>query len=109
MKNSIKILSVLFMATVLIASCSKDNDPVDDDLFVGTYKGTVTYTDPGSSTNITTKAGRVTLVTVGDTYNFDSSDGIPGPEGIQMEKDESVFISSDGAIRIDEGPLCIGY
>ncbi|HLT50419.1 MAG TPA: hypothetical protein VKZ93_00605 [Arenibacter sp.] len=109
MKNSIKILSVLFMATVLIASCSKDNDPVDDDLFVGTYKGTVTYTDPGSSTNITTNEGRVTLVKVGDTYNFDFSDGIPGLKGIKMEKDQSVLISSDGAIKIDEGTLIIGY
>lgn len=109
MKNSIKILSVLFMATVLIASCSKDNDPVDDDLFVGTYRGSVTYTEPESNTNITTNEGRVTLVKVGDTYNFDFSDGIPSLKGIKMEKDQSVLISSDGAIKIDEGTLIIGY
>src|SRR5690554_2700383 len=109
MKKIREILSVLFMATVLITSCSKDNDPVDDDLFVGTYRGSVTYTEPESNTNITTNEGRVTLVKVGDNYNFDFSDGIPSLKGIKMEKDQSVLISSDGAIKIDEGTLIIGY
>ena len=109
MKKTREILSVLFMATVLITSCSKDNDPVDDDLFVGTYRGSVTYTEPESNTNITTNEGRVTLVKVGDNYNFDFSDGIPSLKGIKMEKDQSVLISSDGAIKIDEGTLIIGY
>lgn len=109
MKKSIKILSVLFLATVLVASCSDDNDPVDDDLFVGTYKGAVSYVEASSNTNITTDEGRVTLVKVGDTYNFDFSDGIPSLKGIKMEKNQSVLISSDGAIKIDAGTLIIGY
>lgn len=109
MKKSIKILSLLFITTLLIASCSKDNDPVDDNLFVGTYKGSVGYLETESNTNISTSDGRVTLVKVGDTYNFDFSDGIPSLKGIKMEKDQSILISTDGAIKIDEGTLIIGY
>ena len=109
MKKSIKILSVLFLATTLLASCSDDNDPVDDDIFVGTYKGTVSYVETSSNTNITTDEGRVTLVKVGDTYNFDFSDGIPSLKGIKMEKDQSILISSDGALKIDAGNLVIAF
>lgn len=109
MKKSIKILSVLFLTTVLLASCSKDNDPVNDDLFVGTYKGSVSFIEPDKGTSITTDDGKVTLVKVGDTYNFDFSDGIPSLKGIKMEKDQSVLISSDGALKIDAGNLIIGY
>ena len=109
MKKSMKILSVLFVTIFLIGSCSKENDPVDDDLFVGTYKGTLAYMEPGSNTNITTDQGRVTLVKVGDSYNFDFSDGIPALKGIKMEKNQNVLLSTDGAIKINEGTLLITY
>ncbi|WP_026813717.1 hypothetical protein [Arenibacter certesii] len=109
MKKSFKFLSLLFITTVLIASCSKDNDPTDDNVFVGTYKGSVGYTDSEGDTAISTENGSVTLVKVGNTYNFDFSDGIPSLKGIKMEKNQSVLISLDGAIKIDEGTLIIGY
>lgn len=109
MKNSIKVLSMLFFVMAITASCSKDNDPSDDTLFVGTYKGHVEYSDPDSETTISTDDGRVTLVKVDNSYNFDFSDGIPSLKGIKMDKNQNTLISSDGAISIDEGTLIIAY
>lgn len=109
MKKTIKGLTVFLFSTVLIMSCSKDNDPVDDNLFVGTYKGSVSYSETSGNTEISTDDGRVTLVKVGDTYNFDFSDGIPSLKGIKIDKNENILISSDGGIRIDEGNLIIAY
>lgn len=109
MKKTGKIVSMLWLATILVVSCSKDNDPVDDDVFVGTYRGSVIYSDSDSNTDISTDDGRVTLVKVGDSYNFDFSDGIPSLNGIKIDKNENIFISSDGGITIDEGKLIIAY
>ncbi len=109
MRNSVKALGLCILAAVFIVSCSKDNDPVDDNLFVGTYNGSISYSQADSNTNIATDNGRVTLVKVGNSYNFDFSDGIPSLTGIQMEKNENIFVSSDGLITIDEGNLIIAY
>ena len=104
-----KFFSVVFFVTAILVSCSKDNDPVDDNVFVGTYRGSVSYSDSDSNTNISTDDGRVTLVKVGDNYNFDFSDGIPSLTGIKIDKNENIFVSSDGGITIDEGNLIIAY
>ncbi len=109
MKMFIRSLSILFVLTAVLVSCSKDNDPTDDNLFVGTYNGSVSYTDSGSNTDISTDDGRVTLVKVGDSYNFDFSDGIPSLKGIKMEKNQNTLVDSSGALRIDEGNLIIAY
>lgn len=109
MRKAFRILSSALIIISIFTSCSKDNDPVDDNLFVGTYNGTVSYSNSEDSTEISTDDGRVTLVKVGDSYNFDFSDGIPSLNGIKMEKNENLFISSDGAIKIDEGTLLIAY
>lgn len=50
MKKTIKILGTLFLAVIFVVSCSKENDPTDDNLFVGTYNGSVSYTDADSNT-----------------------------------------------------------
>lgn len=104
-----KFLSVVFFVAAIVVSCSKDNDPVDDNVFVGTYRGSVSYSDSDSNTDISTDDGRITLVKVGDNYNFDFSDGIPSLTGIKIDKNENVYISSDGGITIDEGNLIIAY
>ena len=109
MKKHIKKIAVLFFVTALIVSCSKDNDPADDDLFVGTQKGSISYSETSGNTSISTDDGRVTLVKVGDSYNFDFSDGIPSLKGIKIDKNENILISSDGGIQIDEGNLTIAY
>lgn len=107
MKKFIKTSGILFFIAALIISCSKDNDPTDDNLFVGTYNGSVSYSD--DDTDITTDDGRVTLVKVGDSYNFDFSDGIPSLKNIKMEKNQNILIDNTGTIRIDEGNLIIAY
>ncbi|NNE77983.1 MAG: hypothetical protein HKN31_13035 [Pricia sp.] len=109
MKNSIKFLGTLFFVTALITSCSKDNDPSDDNLFVGTYRGSVSYTETDSATDISTDDGRVTVVKVGDNYRFDFSDGIPSINGLQMEKNQNVLVNSSGTVKIDEGELIIAF
>jgi hypothetical protein len=83
MKSTIKIFGIFFMAA-LATSCSKNDDPVDDNLFVGTYKGSVSYTESNNNTDISTNDGKVTVVKVGNTYNFDFSDGIPSLNGVKM-------------------------
>lgn len=107
MKKSLKIFGMLFFTVALLASCDKDNDPADDNLFVGKYNGTVGYSDPDSNTNISSDDGRVTVVKVGDTYNFDFSDGIPSITGVKMEKNQNTLISTDKAINIDEDSVDI--
>ncbi len=109
MKKCIKNLTALFFISALLVSCSKDNDPSDDNLFVGTYNGSVSYSETSGNTSISTNDGRVTLVKVGDSYNFDFSDGIPSLKGIKIDKNENILISSDGGIKIDEGNLTIAY
>jgi hypothetical protein len=109
MKKSFKYFGVLFLMTALITSCSKDNDPADDNLFVGTYNGSVSYSESESETDISTNDGRVTVVKVGDTYRFDFSDGIPSINGLKMEKNQNVLVNSSGTIKIDEGELIIAF
>ena len=109
MKNSIKFFSVLFMAVSLLVSCDEDNDPSDDNLFVGTYDGSVSYSNSENNTDISTDDGSVTVVKVGDNYRFDFSDGIPTLSGIEIEDNENTLVALDGAITIDEGNLVIAY
>ncbi|WP_339715716.1 hypothetical protein [uncultured Kriegella sp.] len=109
MKKTIKFLSVLMLVCTVVTSCSKDNDPVDDNIFIGTYNGSVSYSEEESNTDIVTDDGRVTLVKVGDSYNFDFSNGIPSLKGIKMDKNQNLLINSDGTVKIDEGTLIIAY
>lgn len=102
MKKSLKIFGMLFFTVALLASCDKNNDPSDDNLFVGKYKGSVSYADPDSNTSISTGDGSVTVVKIGNSYTFDFSDSIPSIKDIKMEKNQNTLVSSDKAIHIDE-------
>lgn len=104
-----KFLGMLIFIVALAASCDNDNDPSDDNLFAGQYQGTVSYSDPESSTSISTESGQVTVVKVGDSYTFKFSDGIPILEDIKMEKNQNTLISTNGAININESTLDIAY
>ena len=42
MKKIAKHMGLLICLTLVAVSCSKDNDPTDDNLFVGTYNGSET-------------------------------------------------------------------
>lgn len=113
MKSTFKILSLLFVAFITFSSCSKDDDPVDNDIFVGTYEGTVSYLE-GVDVIKRNENGNVRVVKVsGDTYNFNFSDDIPSLNGIKMKKGEgSTIIIEDGALgtlSISESSLNMSY
>lgn len=116
MKNLIKILGIfmlLFFAVTTISSCSNDDDPTNNDFFAGTYRGSISYND-GGSTNISTNNGSVfvTKIASGTKYNFAFSDGIPDLNGIEFEQKGDhtlVMIGSNATsyIRIDNNELKI--
>ena len=86
MKNLLKILSIVVLSVFVFASCSRDDDPADNDFFVGTYNGTVSYND--GNTNISSDNGKVTVVKIasGTKYNFAFSNGIPDLNGVEFQK-----------------------
>ena len=47
MKRNLKLFTIisLFIVAISFVSCSKNDDPADNDIFVGTYKGRITYLD----------------------------------------------------------------
>lgn len=101
MKNSMKILGALLIAMFVFAvGCSKDDDPADNDFFVGTYNGTITFSN-GNET-ITDDDGRVTVVKVDDSYTFDFGSNIPNISGVKFQKqDDNTYVSiGDGLTGI---------
>ena len=112
MKKYLKFLSVLLIATFVFISCRKDDAPADNNLFVGTYNGTISYQTAGE--NKSTNNGKVTVVKVGNNFNFVFSDGIPDLKGVQFKNDgdNTVVSIDDNAskfIRITASKLSIAY
>lgn len=115
--NTMKNLKKLFVfvlfafASVALVSCSKDDDPANNDLFVGTYKGSISY--KGGDKDVKADNGTVRVVKVGNNYNFLFSDGIPDLNGVEFKKDANTVISigSDASkyIKITESSLTIAY
>ncbi|QEC53442.1 hypothetical protein EDD80_103196 [Anseongella ginsenosidimutans] len=109
MKNKSKLLGILIMTAVLFAgtACSKDDDPADSDIFIGTYRGSISFTD--GEENISDADGRVTVAKVGNSYNFDFGTGIPNITGVRFEKDDDGTYVSIGegltGITISAGSL----
>lgn len=99
---------------ILSFSCSKDDDPADNDLFVGKYEGSVGFSSDDD--NISSESSSVTVVKVGNNYNFNfNQSGIPSLTGVKFEKDgESGVINIDfeegvQVVRISESKLFILY
>lgn len=93
MKNVFKIFGIVCLA-FLAFSCSKDDDPANNDLFVGTYDGPITYNADGES--ISVDDGAVTVVKTGSNYYFRFSDGIPDLTGVEFEEDgDNVLVNVD--------------
>lgn len=113
MKNLLKICTVLFLAisAFTMASCSKDDDPANNDFFIGRYNGKVSYKS-GDETK-SNDNGSVQVVKVGDKYNFLFSDSIPNITGIEIEKNDNtaVMVGSSGThyIRINASKLEVLY
>lgn len=111
MKSIVKIFRILCLSIFVLSACSKDDDPVNNDLFIGRYTGKVSYTS--DSENKSNDDGYVQVVKVGDKYNFIFSDGIKEITGIQIEKNENtaVMIGSTDThyIKINANKLTILY
>lgn len=106
------------MVTVLmvtfLASCSRDDDPVDNDFFVGTYNGSISYNGNGSSVNTDDGHVTVTKIASGTKYNFAFSNSIPDLNGVVFKQEgDHVLVSVDATatqyIRIDNNTLKILY
>lgn len=96
MKNKFKFLGVLCMALLAISvftvSCSKDDDPADNDFFIGTYNGDISYQGDGQTIN--DEDGKLTVVKVGSSYSFKFGSGIPDINNVKFEKkDDNTYVS----------------
>ena len=116
MKNAFKILGalVLLFTFMSISSCSKDDDPADNDFFAGTYKGSIGYKD--NDNDIATDNGEVfvTKIASGTKYNFRFSNGIPDLNGLEFQKqgDNTLVMVNSTAlvyVRIDNNELKMVY
>src|SRR5690606_38174747 len=112
MKNLMKLFVLTFFATTVLVSCSKDDDPADNDLFVGTYRGSVSYTN--GEERHSNENGNVRVVKTGNNYNFIFSDGIPDLTGVEFRKEDDNTVVSIGTdeskfIRITASSLRIIY
>lgn len=107
MKNTLKILSLFILGMILFTSCSKDDNPADNDFFVGTYKGDISYKN-GDKT-IVDEDGKVTVTKLGDSYNFIFGSGIPDINGVKFEKSgDNTYVSIGNGftgIKINAGNL----
>lgn len=109
MKSMFKFLSLGLIAMIVaFASCSKDDNPADNDLFAGTYKGSVSF---HGSKDISNPNGSVFVTKVGDRYDFKFSDGIDAITNVKMEKGDQGYIGSVngyiGTISINADKLYI--
>jgi len=111
MKNLMKLFALTFLTVTLFSACSKDDDPADNDLFVGTYTGSINYTSGDVSKS--NDEGTVRVVKVGNNYNFIFSDDIPDLKGVKFMKDENSVISvgndESKYIRITASSLTIAF
>ena len=87
MKKIFTVVTLICLSIVALSftSCSKKDDPADNDLFVGTYKGKISYLagkDKKSADN-----GSVTVVKAGNDYYFRFSDGIEDLKGVSFKKE----------------------
>ncbi len=115
-RNSFRFvgLFVLLFSLISLSSCSRDDDPADNDFFAGTYKGSISYNDGTTSISKDNGSVFVTKIASGTKYNFRFSDGIPDLNGVEFEKtgDNTLVMVGSSAtsyIRIDNKDLKILY
>ncbi|KFF27975.1 hypothetical protein [Chryseobacterium vrystaatense] len=117
MKKAIRILGIfmlVFVATLSFAACSDDDDPVNNDFFAGTYKGSISYSDGSTSNSAENGSVFVTKIASGTKYNFAFSNGIPDLNGVEFQQsgDHTLIMVGGTAtsyIRIDNNELKILY
>ncbi|MBW4766701.1 hypothetical protein [Hoylesella nanceiensis] len=112
-KITLVTLVCLFIVTFFSISCSKKDDPADNDIFVGKYKGSITYLSGKEKKSIDN--GSVTVVKAGGSYYFRFSDGIPDLKGVSFKKEgDHTLVNIDWKegvkiIRINASSLNILY
>ena len=87
MKKLFTLVTLICISIVAFSSisCSKNDDPADNDLFVGTYKGKISYTN--GQEQKAADNGAVTVVKTGNDYYFRFSDGIEDLKGVSFKKE----------------------
>ncbi len=115
-KNVWKFLGVflLIFSIFAVSSCRSDDDPVDNDFFAGTYKGSISYNNGSETISKDNGSVFVTKIASGTKYNFRFSDGIPDLNGVEFKKEgDNVLVMVGGTatsyIRIDNKDLKILY
>lgn len=113
MKKSLKILGIIGLLFLAI-TCGKSTNPVNKDIFVGTYNGFVSYTD--NHDDIQSDNSSITVIKFGRKYNLQFKQaGIPSLNGIEfnkLKKGQSVnvdYLEGTREIRIDANNLYIDY
>ena len=115
MKKLFTLVTLICISIVAFSSisCSKKDDPADNDLFVGTYKGKISYTN--GQDQKATDNGAVTVVKTGNDYYFRFSDGIEDLKGVSFKKQgDNTLVNVDWedglkVIRINASSLNILY
>ena len=115
MKKILSIVTLICLLVVAVSSisCSKKDDPADNDFFVGTYKGSISYSNGDEKKSADN--GSVTVIKTGNDYHFRFSDGIPNLTGVKFKKEgDNILVNvdfQDGIkfIRINASSLNIGY
>ena len=115
MKKLFTLVTLICISLVAFSSisCSKKDDPADNDLFVGTYKGKISYTN--GQDQKATDNGAVTVVKTGNDYYFRFSDGIEDLKGVSFKKEgDNILVNVDlqdglKVIRINASSLNILY
>ena len=115
MKKLFTLVTLVCISLVAFSSisCSKNDDPADNDLFVGTYKGKISYSNGDEKKSV--ENGSVTVVKTGNDYYFRFSDGIPDLKGVSFKKEgDNTLVNidlKDGVklIRINASSLNILY
>ena len=87
MKKLFTLVTLICISLVAFSSisCSKNDDPADNDLFVGTYKGSISYSNGEEKKSADN--GSVTVVKTGNDYYFRFSDGIEDLKGVSFKKE----------------------
>ena len=115
MKKLFTLVTLICISIVAFSSisCSKNDDPADNDLFVGTYKGKISYTN-GQEQKVADN-GAVTVVKTGNDYYFRFSDGIEDLKSVSFKKEgDNTLVNVDlqdglKVIRINASSLYILY
>ena len=87
MKKLFTLVTLICISLVAFSSisCSKNDDPADNDLFVGTYKGKISFLKGEEKKSVDN--GSVTVVKTGNDYYFRFSDGIEDLKGVSFKKE----------------------